>query len=127
MRRTAVLCLLTVAACAPTVQDVRDQPVRFEMQVSANMIDVGSCLATLYATVEELDVSYYPLKAAKRTEVVGSMPSVLLSPKQALVVFELSEEPTGGTRVVFKRRPLAFAGDIVERKARERVERCGRA
>lgn len=127
MKRAAVLWFLSLAACAPTVQDVRDQPARFDVHVPGNMMDVGACLATMYSTEEELDVSYFPLKSAKRTEVVGSTPSVLLVQKQPMVLFELSVASPEGTRVVFRRRTLALGMDRIEHLARERVERCGKA
>jgi hypothetical protein len=116
-----VVLALAIGGCSPSLEEVRQEPLRFSETVPAPWDQVGACLAKVYAG--EWPVSYIPTPSTRRAELIVSAPAMLLHPGSPLFVFEITGEQQ--TTVVFKRRTFAGGYERAEIQARERVSKCG--
>ncbi len=122
MKRAVILSLL-VAGCAPSVEELRQEPVKFELTVPVSWDKVGACLVNGYA--DGWRPLYVPVVSEHRAELTIYFPGSYLTGDLPHAIFDIRGADRG-TTVTFRRRKLAAGQVSTETKARELVERCGR-
>ena len=119
MRSATFVLLLLASGCAPTLQEVRDEPVRFTVKVGAPIDKVGACIVAGF--VDDFETVYLPVPSERRSEIIlynaGGFGTRI-----TMAYFELKGDRE--TTVLYQRRKVAFAS-AMEQRAREQVAKCG--
>jgi hypothetical protein len=118
MRRAVCLVIASlVAACGPSLDEIRAGPVRFTAAASAPWDQVGTCLARAYDS--DYDVRYLPMPSTSSAEIIVTRaPS--FGPREAVVLFNLVGAG-GETKITVRQADFSF----LERDARRHITGCG--
>lgn len=105
--------LSILAACAPTLDEIRAEPVRFTVRQAVPWDTMANCIAARSTDQRPASLQTYP-----REQLAN-----VIWPETA--EFTVRAEGAGSV-VEFRRRKLAADLGGMEASARELVERCGR-
>lgn len=113
MKRLILVTSLALAACDYTAGDLRQEPMRFSMNVPVAWDRVATCVKAAY--MDKYSVVDLPVADQRRTEVIV----------QQMATFDIRGTADGSV-VEFRRRKIAAGEGAFEAQARQTVENCGK-